>query len=296
VIHVHGLFNFISTFAARASIRAGSAVVIRPFGTLSRYTFEHRRGALKRPWFENLERPNLDRAAAIHFTTQTERDEAEWNNLSLGDRAHVVPPPFLSKPVELSSSPRRIPRDRLVALFLGRLHPVKNLESLLDAWSDVIERHPSALLRIVGEGSPSYSARLRERARVANVEFTGFLSGEEKAAALSSATILVLPSLHENFGMVVLEAIAAGLPVVVSEHVQLRDFIDANQLGIVAQDSRNSIATALSSALTDSALQTRVAENGRRVVEETYNPARIGKLLATMYLSALSSKAVRSAY
>jgi glycosyltransferase involved in cell wall biosynthesis len=148
----------------------------------------------------------------------------------------------------------------------------------------------------VGEGSPSYSARLRERARVANVEFTGFLSGEEKAAALSTATILVLPSLHENFGMVVLEAIAAGLPVVVSEHVQLRDFIDANQLGIVAQDSRNSIATALSSALTDSALQTRVAENGRRVVEETYNPARIGKLLATMYLSALSSKAVRSAY
>ena len=281
VVHVHGLFNFISTFAARAAIRAGSAVVIRPFGTLSRYTFEHRRGALKRPWFENLERPNLNRAAAVHFTTATERQEAEWNWLGLGNRAHVVPPPFISSSPALPGI-----RNHLIALFLGRLHPVKNVEALIDAWPAVRARHADAALRIIGEGSRTYQEKLRQRAG-SGIEFTGFLSGADKSQALSNATILVLPSLHENFGMVVVEAIAAGLPVVVSEHVQLRDFIAANDLGIVTGDSPDSIAQAISAAFSDADLQDRVARNGRRLVGETYNTETIGKQLQTMYLSAL---------
>ena len=281
VVHVHGLFNFISTFAARAAIRAGSAVVIRPFGTLSRYTFEHRRGALKRPWFENLERPNLNRAAAVHFTTATERQEAEWNRLGLGNRAYVVPPPFISSSPALPGI-----RNRLVALFLGRLHPVKNVEALIDAWPAVRARHAHATLRVIGEGSRTYQEKLRQRAG-SGIEFTGFLSGADKSQALSNATILVLPSLHENFGMVVVEAIAAGLPVVVSEHVQLRDFIAANDLGIVTGDSPDSIARAINAAFSDADLQDRVARNGRRLVGETYNTETIGKQLQTMYLSAL---------
>jgi glycosyltransferase involved in cell wall biosynthesis len=290
VIHVHGLFNFISTFAARSAIHAGSAVVIRPFGTLSRYTFSHRRGALKRPWFENLERPNLNRAAGVHFTTNTERDEAEWNDIRLGERAHVVPPPFM-----VSAESPRGKSDRKVVLFLGRFHPVKNLHALIDAWPSVVSKHPDAVLRIAGEGSRAYEQKLRQKAGGSSIEFTGFLSGSDKAAALANATVLVLPSLHENFGIVVVEAIAAGLPVVVSEHVQLRDFIAANDLGIVALDSADSIAQALSTALGDTALQSRVASHGRRLVDLSYNPETIGKQLETMYLSALDVRRRRIA-
>ncbi len=290
VVHVHGLFNFISTFAARSAIRAGSAVVIRPFGTLSRYTFAHRRGALKRPWFENLERPNLNRAAGVHFTTNTERQEAEWNDIGLGERAHVVPPPFI-----VSASLPRGTSNHKVALFLGRFHPVKNLDALIDGWPSVVSKHPDAVLQIAGEGSKAYEQTLRGKARGSSIEFTGFLSGSEKAAALANATVLVLPSLHENFGVVVVEAIAAGLPVVVSEHVQLRDFVAANDLGIVALDSPDSIAQALSSALGDTELHSRVALNGRRLVELSYNSETIGKRLETMYLSALDVQRRRTA-
>ena len=287
-VHVHGLFNFISTFAARAAVAAGSPVIVRPFGTLSRYTFSHRRSGLKRTWFEKLERPNLIRAAAVHFTTVTEREEAEWHGLDLGARAHVVPPPFIPA-AEVQST---APKDRMpTVLFLGRFHPVKNLEMLIEAWSTVSREIPNARLEIAGEGSAAYTEKLKRRAFAAaphgRVVFPGFLSGVAKASALAAASVLVLPSLHENFGMVVIEAIAAGVPVVVSQHVQLRDFVGANDLGVVASDSADSLGAGIVSALRDSMLQERVRRTGRELVERTYSPIVIGKQLEAMYLSAM---------
>ena len=291
VVHVHGLFNFISTFAARAAIAAGSPVVIRPFGTLSRYTFMHRRAALKRAWFQRLEMPNLMRAAAVHFTTATERDEAEWNDLNLGERAHVVPPPFMADDDTPPRSRRKNPVP--VALFLGRLHPVKNLEMLIDAWTDVAHAVPDARLEVAGEGTPAYSralkARVRARGLERSVEFRGFLSGAEKKEALASASLLVLPSHHENFGMVVIEAVAAGLPVVVSRHVQLQDFVAGHDLGIVSGDSPDSLAECLKSALSDKELQSRARTLGKSIVSETFSPGVIGKRLSAMYLAAVNS-------
>ena len=69
-------------------------VVIGPFGTMSRYTFAHRRTMAKRMYFRAVDAPNLRRAAAIHFTTTAEREEARWHGIDFGDRAHVVPPPY----------------------------------------------------------------------------------------------------------------------------------------------------------------------------------------------------------
>jgi glycosyltransferase involved in cell wall biosynthesis len=290
VVHVHGFFNFISTFSARAAIAVGAPVIIRPFGTLSRYTFGHRRSSMKKVWFQSLERPNILRAAGIHFTTSTERDEAAWHGIPLGDRAHVVPPPFDVRTIDRADLPGRAPNT---VLFLGRLHPVKNLEALIDAWPIVQERFPDAKLAIVGPGTAGYSDKLTARASHqgarGSILFTGFLSGSAKAAALASASLFVLPSLHENFGMVVIEAIAAGLPVVVSEHVQLRDFVAKHDLGIVASDSAESIAAAIIAALGDSALQKRVAARGEALVKETYSPEIVGERLSSMYFAAVES-------
>ena len=284
VIHVHGLFNFISTRGARAAIRAGAPVVIRPFGTLSRYTFAHRRSTLKRVWFNRLERPNLVGAAGIHFTTSTERDEAAWHELALSDKAHVVPPPFVpGDPIE---RPAGAP-VRPTVLFLGRFHPVKNIELLLSAWDKVEREMPDARLEIAGDGPKAYVEEL-QRKSAGRAVFSGFLSGLAKASALTAASVLVLPSLHENFGMVVIEAISAGVPVVISEHVQLRDFVSDNDLGIVSSDSADSLAAAIIAALRDAPLRERVLSRGRELVDGNYSPAVIGKKLETMYLSVLA--------
>jgi glycosyltransferase involved in cell wall biosynthesis len=285
VVHVHGLFNFISTFGARAAIKTGAPVLIRPFGTLSRYTFGHRRSTLKRVWFNRLERPNLVGSAGIHFTTSTERDEAAWHELALSGKAHIVPPPFIAG--ESVERPAEAP-NRPTVLFLGRFHPVKNIELLLKAWDRVEREMPDARLEIAGDGPKAYVEEIQRRS-AGRAVFSGFLSGLAKASALTAASLLVLPSLHENFGMVVIEAISAGVPVVVSEHVQLRDFVAGNDLGIVASDSADSLAAAIVAALRDTALRDRVRLRGRELVDRNYSPTVIGKKLETMYLSVLSN-------
>ncbi len=288
IVHVHGLFNFISTFAARSAIASGAAVVIRPFGTLSRYTFTHRRGALKRLWFNALERRNVLGAAGVHFTTTTERDEARWHQLSLDTKAHVVPPPFVAA-TEPHGTSHRSGGERV--LFVGRLNPIKNLEALIDAWPLVTAEIPDAHLIIAGAGELSYEKTLRARVAARDVgrsiEFTGFVSAQSRDTWLARSTVLVLPSYHENFGMSVLEAVAAGIPVVVSEHVQLRDFVEANKVGVVADVSPQHLAAAILGALRNSALRERVARFGRGLVRDTYSPERVSEALEAMYVAVI---------
>ena len=288
VIHVHGLFNFISSMSSRSAVAADAALVVRPFGTLSRYTFTHRRGLLKRAWFRTLEKPSLLGASGIHFTTNMERDEADWHGLPLAAKSHVVPPAYVH---DGAAGPTVSPAERDTVLFVGRLHPIKNLEALLDAWPSVLRAHPLMRLVIAGSGDDSYERVLHERAHAngvsGSVSFAGFLTARQREMALSKAALFVLPSFHENFGMAALEAIAAGVPVVFSRHVQLGDFVNENNLGVVTDASPALLASAMSETLSDRALRERVSAHGREIVEERYSSQTIGLKLRTMYLAVL---------
>ena len=291
VIHVHGLFNFVSSLSSKAAVASETALVIRPFGTLSRYTFTHRRGTLKRVWFSMLEKPNVLGASGIHFTTNTERDEAAWHGLPIGEKGHVVPPPY----VDAAPLKRGSISARDTVLFVGRLNPIKNLEALIDAWPAVLRDHPLMRLVIAGAGEESYEKTLHQRAHAngvsGSVSFAGFLSSRQRDEALSKAALFVLPSFHENFGMAALEAIAAGVPVVFSPHVQLGDFVKDYDLGIVADATAAPLAAAISSALSDQALRERVASSGKRIVSECYSAETIGTQLEAMYLAVLDRHA-----
>jgi glycosyltransferase involved in cell wall biosynthesis len=295
VVHVHGLFNPISSLAARTALRRNAAVIIRPFGTLSRYTFHHRRTGLKKAYFRLIERRNLLDAAALHFTSVTERNEADWHGIDFTGRAYVVPPPSPGR-----TSPRPAPDqsetgDRVV--FVGRINPIKNLECLIDAWKLVQQRIPGASLAIAGNGEPGYVATLQRRASlngVANsVVFDGFVSGPKKDKLLESANLLVLPSHHENFGVVILEALEAGLPVVVSQDVHLADFVRDNDLGKVATSTPAGLADAIVEVLGDDRLRQRARSNGPDIVAGSFSPAAIGDLLSKMYHAAIERRAPR---
>ena len=293
VVHVHGLFNPVSTLSCRAAIQEGAAVVLRPFGTLSRYTFEHRRNRLKRAYFGALERFNVDRASALHFTTSFERNEATWHNIDFGHRAHVVPPPWIGATTPVVHS-----AGDPVVLFIGRINRVKNIEALLSAWPRILLGHHEARLVIAGSGDSRYLASLRDTVTQLGISnrvfFPGFIDAEQKAEALGAATVLVLPSHHENFGVVVLEAIAAGIPVVVSPKVQIADFVHDNDFGIVTESSPPELASAINFALSDRALQHRVRELGHARVAETFAPEIIGKQLEQMYLRAIETRNART--
>ena len=292
VVHVHGLLNLVSSLAARRCARDDRPYVVRPFGTLSRYTFSHRRAAAKRVYFHSLDVPALRRAGAVHFTTAEEREEAEWHGLGLGDRAHVVPPPWVpathpAPPAHDASGPgRRV-------LFLSRLHPKKGIELLLDAWPSVRARVPGAELVLAGSGEPSYVARLEARVMHSGgagtgLRLAGFVGGEAKERCFAAADCFVLPSFHENFGVAVLEAIAAGLPAVVSPDVQLASFVRANGVGVVAPREPAALADAIVRVLGDAALRRRSALEGPSLVRARFSPESVGEGLASMYRAALS--------
>jgi glycosyltransferase involved in cell wall biosynthesis len=280
-VHIHGLLNPISSIAATICARGGRPFAIRPFGTLSRYTFQYRRAFLKRAYFVTLDRPNLRRAAALHFTTESERDEAVWHGLAFGHRSFVIPPPYIGA---ADDTTRRLPRRGITVLFMGRLHPVKNLEALIAAWDHVRTACPSARLIIAGDGDDRYACSLRSAVRArsleGSIEFRGFQTGQAKADLLQLVDVFVLPSHHENFGITVLEAIAAGVPVVLSPAVQLATFVLEHGLGAVAR-TPTELATAIVHFLRDANADR--ARAGRNIVAEHFSPRAVGQQLLGMY-------------
>jgi glycosyltransferase involved in cell wall biosynthesis len=282
----------VSSWSIRAARLAGAAVLICPHGTLSRYTLRHRRTAIKRLYLSLIERSNISLAEGLHFTTDTERDEAAWHGVNLADRSYVVPPPFVPDTHPESDPARR--DEKPMVLFLSRIHKVKNVEALLRAWEIVIREVPHARLVIAGQGPDALVSSLEALSERLGIEktvsFTGFAGPAEKARLFAEAKVLALPSHHENFGLVVLEAIAAGLPVVISPEVQLGPFVTTHGLGLVSQTDPPSLAAALRSVMSDATLQRRVATQGESLVREHYSPEAIGPALMTMYVSALARR------
>jgi len=142
-------------------------------------------------------------------------------HLDMAVKRAQVRRPEISKRFGLSGNP--------AVLFIGRLAPEKNLDVLLKAWQHVQEALPRAELLIVGEGPDA--ERLRRSARVmglTSVRWAGWLQPDEIPDALAVSDCFVLPSRDEPFGVVVTEAMAAGLPVVVSDHVGAAEDLVAN--------------------------------------------------------------------
>jgi glycosyltransferase involved in cell wall biosynthesis len=148
---------------------------------------------------------------------------------------------------------------------------------------------------IAGSGEPEYVARLEARVMRmdtdgsgARVRFAGFVAAAAKTAALDAADVFVLPSFHENFGVAVLEAVAAGLPVVVSPDVQLASFVRRHGVGVVADREAAALADALVATLGDEPLRRRAASRGPLLVREHFSPETVGAGLGAMYEAALS--------
>jgi glycosyltransferase involved in cell wall biosynthesis len=292
VVHIHGLFNGISTFAARTCRRAKIPYVIGPFGTLSRYTFANRRRLLKRAYFSLLDAPAIRGAAAMLFTTMEERDEARRFGVVRTARSAVVPPPWIPDAAARVSEGRHragAPQGSRTetVLFLGRLHPIKALESLIDAWPAVHAARPNARLVLAGSGDPGYAreleARVAQKGIAHSVRFTGFVTGADKASWLAGADVFVLPSYHENFGVAALEAVASGVPAIVSPDVQLGPVVREHRLGAVVPRDPATLASGILSVLADSALRERCAVEGAVVVNSLFSPEVIGPQLRAMY-------------
>ena len=225
----HSLWNPVATFTMRILREAGKTYCIMPHGTLDPVVLRRRRWK-KSPWALLWERANVEEASLIIFNTESEREKAHrcgWHLRQTFIFPHIIDLPAWKILPSRSVFETQYPQVRgcEVILFVGRINWVKNLDKLVDALVRVRQKRPSAMLVCVGPDSDGHRAKLEEQAKTLGLQrhllFTSMLEGEELKAAYARADVFTLVSQKENFGLAVAEALACGLPVVVSEGVDL---------------------------------------------------------------------------
>lgn len=291
LVHTHAIFLWPLWVAARAAQRAHVPYVVSPRGMLERDLIDNKNPLLKGLWIAAIERHNLERAAAIHVTSAREAAEAAAFGLTLPMMREIANGFTLDDAAGQPVSPAidAIVRGEPYVLFLGRINWKKGLDRLIGALSRV----PAIRLVIAGNDEENYRAVLDGIAArcgvTPRIAFTGGVHGADKAALLTNATMLVLPSYSENFGNVVIEAMAAGCPVIVSRDVGLADAVRSTGAGLVVDGEPDTLGAAMSRLLGDAQLRREMGERGRVVAHERYTWQAVAAQMEQLYAAVLNT-------
>lgn len=223
---------------------------------------------------------DFNRAACVHVTCREEMEHCRRLGV-------MAPMAVIPNPVEVKEYSGQ-KTDAVFRLgYLGRLSPRKNVEGLIYAFHALGEEIRDAELLIIGGGDVTYERFLRsEVKRLAlegHVRFAGFLSGAEKDRALSSLSVLAMPSEFENFGNVILEGLIRGIPCLATTGSPWEE-LQTYGCGWWVPYSQQDITAAVSAALHTSAAQLKqMGERGRRLVEERYSVEAVARQMKTLY-------------
>ena len=282
VAHLHSVFLYPTAAAARAAQNAHVPYIISPRGMLVPELIAAKSRWTKSAWLRLIERRNFSHAAAIQFTTEREREDALRTKMPIPS-CFIVP-----NGIVLSVAPAPSPaRDENTLLFLGRINWKKGIDRLIAALPHV----GHARLVIAGNDEENLTPRLRELAErlgVANrVEFLGRVDGDAKDTLLARATIFALTSMSENFGNVVLEAMAARTPVLLTAEVGLAGDVRRARAGVVVPAQPREIANAINRLLEDPEERHAMGERGRHAVETRFTWPRVAEEMEAQYARLL---------
>jgi glycosyltransferase involved in cell wall biosynthesis len=246
IVHVHAWWNLVSVLGCLVALIRGVPVVVSPRGTLSAYSFATHNKVVKRLIHLLLGKPLLQKCH-IHATSEQER--AAVKKLIKPTRVFVL--------ANLVSLPAYTIRQAVPAggalrlIFFSRIDAKKGLDILFRALARVTIPYS---LTVAGNGDPGYIAGLQQLATglaiAGNLTWAGFQS-EDKFRLLSTHDLFVLPSRDENFANTIIESLAVGTPVLISDRIGLKDYIQANQLGWICGATVSALAAAINAIGTD---------------------------------------------
>ena len=287
--HIHAVFNHSSVAAARAFRRARVPYVIRPLGTLDPWSMKQK-PLRKRFFWSIVGRTMVSDAARVHYTSETEKTATE--TLLGVNHGRVIP--LGIHPIADSTNGARPEQSNSYVLVLSRLHPKKGLDVLIDAFITLTQRSEFDRWRLIiaGDGPAEHVSLLKKQSGAApdRILFTGWLEGERKDELLRAASLLVLSSYQENFGLCVMEALARSVPVLISPHVNLAEEIEAADAGWIAPVERRALAETLAAALRD---PEELAKRGKagKSLSLRYSWERVATDLVEVYMEIANGSA-----
>ena len=289
VVHVHDARTFVGLAAYMTATSRMKAYILTCHGSLSRAVGDT---LLKALHDHLVGRGLVRRASKIIALNELERQEI----LEFGvpsDKVVVVPnsiPVPEQMPPNLSKASDIVPGRPRIVLYIGRIHPIKGLDRLIDAFALIKPQAENYRLLLVGQdygAQKSLMQRIRERELTGSIEFLGPRYGSEKDRILQSADVFVLPSYKETFPLVVLEAFAGGLPVVTTAGCGIADQLRRSKAALVVSSTAE-MANAISQCLHDRVLSRQVAEAGFRLLQTEYNWDRVLSRILDIYREVAS--------
>jgi glycosyltransferase involved in cell wall biosynthesis len=284
IVHLHSVFLWPTWAAARIAAAAGVPYIMTPRGSLIRSLIRRKSRWVKTAWIYLIERRSLARAAAVQVTAEIEAAELR----SFGFRTPQIAciPNGVESPGEpapISAGPFAGLPSRF-GLFLSRISWKKGLERLIRAWQWV----PDLPLVIAGNDEEHYLPKLRALAQELGigerVHFVGPASDTHKWALYAAADVLVLPSISENFGNVVAEAMAVGCPVVVTPEVGIAALVAQAGAGIVSSGDPVQLAAAITALVDDEVKRRECGRRGRELVHSSLSWSGVAAQTEILYL------------
>lgn len=293
LVNIHSLFLYPQYAAWRAATKAGRPYVVTPHGALDPYL--RRRGRVRKAATDYLwQRRMLEGAAALQVATD---DEASLiQDIAPGVLRLVLPLGIHVEAFRRPADPRAFRKAHLgdseapVVLALGRLARKKGLDILVRALAR-LDARPDAVLVLAGPDDEGLEPKLRALARELGIAdrvfFPGMLFEDQRLEALAAATVWALPSHTENFAIAALEALAAGVPVIVSPAVNLAPLLREGSAAVVAAATPEAFATSIGELLASPERRSSLSAAGRSFADD-YDWRIVAAQTARAYESLLA--------
>lgn len=288
IIHVHTMWEYTTYIAERLCYKLKKPYILRPCGMIDNWAMLQG-GVVKKLYYQLFGKRIVRNASDIHFTSIGEMESSD--NLTAEKKGFVLGVPLDESYHELEvSKEKKIEKE---ILYVGRLHPHKRLEVIITSFSKIAKTRKNMRLIIVGDGDGDYKLSLMNLVKDLKIEslviWRGFLDTKKLATVYQNAYLLLLLSMHENFGNVLIEAMSQGCPVMISTDVQIHRSIVDNNCGKSICVNEGDVSGLMAELVDDDLLRNKMSMNAREFVEKNYTCKAIYPKLKKLYQNVIKN-------
>ena len=301
LVHLSAVWQPLGLAVARAARKAHKPYICSLRGCVNSWVWKTHTVKHKIYW-RLFEFPLLAAAEALHVTCASEREDAQALGVGKQQKFYVVPNCLDTHTYAHNPPLQQRFRDSLglsaeqkVILYLGRIHPQKGIDLFLDAVAEVLRSSPAWMYVIAGPSGGGYSGYLAQRIRRLGlgdqVRIMDLLQDDMRLGALSAADVLALTSTSENFGMSIVEAMAASVPVLVSDRVGIAHEIQEDQAGVVVPLETSAVRAAINELVANEELRRFYGRNGCKSVQARFATSAVAAQMQEIYRGIVADDA-----